>query len=162
MSEQHPAKFTTYDTSDDGYAGLFEVPDGSFYHHEEVDRAIAQRDRRIAELGAEIGNLERLNERNVRQADESFVRAQQLEAENKRLRDALAERRWIPVGDRLPNIDERVLVWCADGHIESTELFNVFVEDGETTVIWCSDRVQAGRATHWMPRPQPTEVSDGE
>ena len=118
--------------------------------------------KRIAELEAEIGNLERLNERNVRQADESFVRAQQLEAENKRLRDALAERRWIPAGERLPDINERVLVWCANGHIESTELSDVLVEDGETTVIWCSDRVQAGRATHWMPRPQPTEVSDGE
>ena len=146
-----------YEMDRDG--GLVMWPDsGRLVLYEDVQAM----EHRIAELEAEIGNLERLNERNVRQADESFVRAQQLEAENKRLRDALAERRWIPAGERLPDINERVLVWCANGHIESTELFDVLVEDGDTTVIWCSDRVQAGRATHWMPSPKRPEVSDGD
>ena len=65
---------------------------------------------------------------------------------NKRIAELEAERRWIPVGERLPEEKQNVLALDRTGtayHWEYSKcLSNIFV----------------GYYTHWMPLPEPPEV----
>ena len=70
--------------------------------------------------------------------------------EIERLRKA---QRWIPVSERLPEIDKEygdvdVLVYTDEGIIEATTYDK---DDGWG--LW----VEAGEVTHWMPLPAPPE-----
>ena len=73
-------------------------------------------------------------------------RIAQLEAELARIAELEAERRWIPVGERLPEEKQSVLALDRTGtayHWEYSKcLSNIFV----------------GYYTHWMPLPKPPEV----
>ena len=65
--------------------------------------------------------------------------ASTLEAQQKRIAELEAERRWIPVGERLPEPEKRVLIltktkgWNGK---EYREIMCGFYEDGN---IWCED-----------------------
>ena len=85
----------------------------------------------------------------------------ELEAELARLREAT---RWIPVGERLPEIGEEndsadVLIYELDGFIYSGYLHER-PDDGDK--CWVYDNsgsgVFDGAITHWCPLPQPPEV----
>jgi hypothetical protein len=62
------------------------------------------------------------------------------------------ERRWIPVGERLPEMDERVMVgnatdgWVTVGSRQLTGAYHHW--DGD-------DHEELCEPTHWMPLPAP-------
>lgn len=60
-----------------------------------------------------------------------------------------AERRWIPVSERLPEMYKSVIIHCKDGYITSCQ----------RTI--CSEQVRFNfpfnDVTHWMPLPEPPE-----
>lgn len=60
--------------------------------------------------------------------------------------------RWIPVGERLPEEEQDVVVFTNEGtHVAALD------EDG----IWCpshGDGWMFPEVTHWMPLPEPPEV----
>ena len=96
---------------------------------------------------------------------------EKLRAQNEQLREAAAlvakesakllEQRWIPVEERLPNLDELVLVIAfgkpqenitLDNAVELAELYS----DGWCLGMWPEWTKAA--VTHWMPLPEPPEV----
>lgn len=92
-------------------------------------------------------------------ADLIEARAKELE----KLRGQLP--RWIPVEERLPNLDELVLVIASgkpqenitlDNAVELAELYS----DGWCLEIWPEWTKAA--VTHWMPLPEPPEVENAE
>ena len=84
--------------------------------------------------------------------DALTARIAELEAENEKLK---AERRWIPVEERLPKDNEYVLVYCsANGFYNIDCLY-----DGswlEAADYYEEDVI----VTHWMPLPELPEVKD--
>lgn len=77
----------------------------------------------------------------------------------------LLERRWIPVENQLPNLDELVLVIASgkpqenitlDNAVELAELYS----DGWCLEMWPEWTKAA--VTHWMPLPEPLEVENAE
>ena len=74
------------------------------------------------------------------------------------------ERRWIPVSERLPEIDTNVLAAFVDGKRRSRVcevLFTDFSDEDEPPKPeWCDDygRIPHSDVTHWMPLPEPPEV----
>lgn len=72
--------------------------------------------------------------------DDLLVKAASaLEAQQKRIAELEAERRWIPVGERLPEPEKRVLILTkAEGwnSKEYREIMCGFYEDGN---VWCED-----------------------
>jgi hypothetical protein len=66
--------------------------------------------------------------------------------------DAFLDRRWIPVGERLPEMDERVMVanaaddWVTVGSRQLTGEYHHW--DGD-------DSEELHKPTHWMPLPGP-------
>ena len=72
-----------------------------------------------------------------------------------RLEKEKADSQWIPVTERLPENDSRVLAYCKDRMIHDMKWSWVQNE-------WC-DKVSGGRyfedfVTHWVPRPKVPEV----
>jgi len=65
--------------------------------------------------------------------------------------ELLDRQRWIPVSEILPEIDQYVLWYCPDGHLEIWEI------DKDMDWNWCKDRYGDETPTHWMPLPQPPE-----
>ena len=63
-----------------------------------------------------------------------------------------AERRWIPVEERLP--EEDVPVLCIDARGVQTVAWNGWGE-------WCSPEIKA-EITHWMPLPEPPKKEVAE
>lgn len=111
---------------------------------EVVDRVVAAleaQQARIAELEAE---LKEERYRHDRVQDFEVAEAQELA----KLRE---ERRWIPVGERLPEDNARVLVWLTDIVGAYTKI--------DTDRINYNRWVRWGQyVTHWMPLPEPPEV----
>ena len=70
------------------------------------------------------------------------------------------ERRWIPVTERLPDIDANVLAaFSEDGKVRVCEvLFADFSDEDEPPKPeWCGDygRIAHEDVSHWMPLPAP-------
>ena len=81
-----------------------------------------------------------------------------------RLAELIEERRWVPVGERLPEIDVQVLVWqqgCISPEIGWRE-HRPYYTVPET--IWTlGDELDKGyppeKITHWMPLPIAPEAN---
>jgi hypothetical protein len=64
--------------------------------------------------------------------------------------------KWIGVSDRLPESNERVLVFCPI--LEPHEVIGATSYPGSTWSVWITDDGQElGKTepTHWMPLPEP-------
>ena len=73
-----------------------------------------------------------------------------LRAEVEALKAQLEAQRWIPVGERLPEIEDDVLVFDGTVNIGS------FDSDGR----WYDfEMMSISGVTHWRPLPAPPEVS---
>ena len=98
---------------------------------------------RIAELEAHIAALEADY---VISNRELLIKQVEINRQSARIAELEAERRWIPVGERLPEEKQSVLALDRTGtayHWEYSKcLSNIFV----------------GYYTHWMPLPEPPEV----
>ncbi len=74
----------------------------------------------------------------------------------------MVETRWIPVSERLPEHDSRVLVAAKqpDGQLVVKELLFVDWSDPPEPPRpeWSGDRGHERNVTHWMPLPEPPEV----
>ena len=77
---------------------------------------------------------------------------QELKAELARLQ---AERRWIPVSERLPEPYTHVLAATPTGYMEVDWRFSEPIIDCGLANFYSLDNV-----THWMPLPQPPEVKE--
>ena len=77
-------------------------------------------------------------------------RIEELESENARLKDA---QRWIPVSERLPEDGKPVWV-CTIWN----EQHSGFLIDGVWVGLFRDFR--EGEITHWMPLPEPSQVTE--
>ena len=89
----------------------------------------------------------------------TFDEVSALRAEIARLRE---ERRWVPVGERLPKDNDLVLTvgkggWIVIGDMTKSCGWQSIHCDNETGEPWISD---PGDVTHWMPLP-PGPEGDG-
>lgn len=66
-----------------------------------------------------------------------------------------ASRRWIPVGERLPEAETRVLAATPTGYMEVDWRFSEPIIDCGFANFFSLDNV-----THWMLLPQPPEVKE--
>lgn len=96
--------------------------------------------------------------------DPNFVIAElqlKVEALEAQLAALIEQTRWIPVGERLPEESDKVLVWmeCPDLFIAPQDDFGYYI-NGE----WIGDNtdsmVHSKNVTHWMPLPPPPEVQN--
>ncbi len=125
-----------------------------YYKHDELKKENAElkadlknKNTRIAELSQAVGLITTLKPTMVMDADHPLEMAKEVaEYVNARIAELEAERRWIPVSERLPEERQNVLALDRTGtayHWEySRSLSNIFV----------------GYYTHWMPLPNPPEV----
>ena len=110
-----------------------------------IPACLAETATRLAELVEERRSISTLHQK-----------VEGLEEENKRLRE---ERRWVPVGERLPEIDVEVLCTCeiegdfsdvsigrSTGRMNDIGIAVVMDLDGDGDLVPC---------THWMPKPLP-------
>lgn len=96
---------------------------------------------------------------------------EKLRGQNEQLREAAAlvtkesaellERRWIPVEERLPELDELVLVIASGKPKENITLDNAvelatLYSDGWCLEMW--PEWTGATVTHWAPLPEPPEV----
>ena len=72
-----------------------------------------------------------------------------------RIAELEAERRWIPVSERLPEAETRVLAATPTGYMEVDWRFSEPIIDCGFANFFSLDNV-----THWMPLPLPPEVQD--
>jgi hypothetical protein len=95
-----------------------------------------------------------MSDRNYDFCDDPLNELVASDARIEELEDELAETqskilRWIPVTERLPPGDIRVLIWC--GNFVDVATLN-------WKYGWMYDDYGSPEPTHWMPMPEPPEA----
>ena len=91
-----------------------------------------------------------ITKRLLRRAETAESKLIRLTAELAGLKDKM---RWIPVGERLPDNNDDVLVWRVEGYHEI---------GCHSSGLWWGGTFmdEAIYITHWMPLPEPPEVEN--
>ena len=87
---------------------------------------------------------------------ELLIKQVEINRQSARIAELEAERRWIPVSERLPekgNLVIGITDYC--GYV----FFEIVDDDGQGIVLHPYRRCQ-GKVTHWMPLPEPPEVKE--
>lgn len=111
---------------------------------------IRQDAKQVAMLKNHIAELER-------QADQDAVVVGEISDDCRRLQERIAEleadiekHRWIPVTERMPEIEETVLAYSSGGFITMAD-----IDDFEGRLAWYSDEgLEYRNVTHWQPLPE--------
>lgn len=101
--------------------------------------------------------------------DDAALTLEQLQVENDRLKEEVQQMRWIPVEERLPSVNDLVLVFSKDdeyGHSQHELAKYMFHPTlGWDWCIFDNEYYEwlpvFNRVTHWMPLPK-LQVSDGK
>lgn len=80
--------------------------------------------------------------------------ADTLEAQQKRIKELEAGRRWIPVTERLPKPFESVLALIPSEAPLPTVHESYIADHNEWVCILTVERYKPGEVTHWMPMPE--------
>ena len=80
--------------------------------------------------------------------------ADALEAQQKRIKELEAGRRWIPVTERLPEPFESVLALIPSEAPLPTVHESYIADHDEWVCILTVERYKTGEVTHWMPMPE--------
>ena len=80
--------------------------------------------------------------------------ADMLDAQQKRIKELEAERRWIPVTERLPKPFESVLALIPSEAPLPTVHESYIADHDEWVCILTAERYKPGEVTHWMPMPE--------
>ena len=115
----------------------------------------------LEKLLTEWGNLSRQLERELHLKDQKIAEAEaRAESLQSQLAAAQREPKWIPVTEKLPDLDTTVLIWSDVVNLGWCEIAGVFRGcnlgyDGDSAV---DDGV-----THWMPLPElPIDTAQGD
>ena len=75
-----------------------------------------------------------------------------------RIAELEAERRWIPVGERLPEDRVTILAAFNNREILTAKYYKYYEGFGSVENYWRIEGWHSGNVTHWMPLPEPPEV----
>lgn len=100
----------------------------------------------------------------VEHVDEMAIRDAHIEVLEQRIAELEAERRWIPVDERLPEPHTRVMVAVNDGKALGMRPHPEQASVNEYGVwFWGRSSSRIGELiTHWMVMPKMPEVADAE
>ena len=117
---------------------------GDNYHYAAHDMAYRDLERECKRLEADyiISNRELL------------VKQVEIQRLTTRIAELEAERRWIPVGERLPEPYTRVLACIKSGYMEVDYMYSEPIVD-----VGIADFNSLDNVTHWMPLPTPPEAT---
>ena len=76
----------------------------------------------------------------------------------KRIAELEAERRWIPVSERLPEDRVTILAAFNNREILTAKYYKYYSGFGSVENYWRIEGWHSGNVTHWMPLPEPPEV----
>ena len=77
-----------------------------------------------------------------------------------RIAELEAERRWIPVGERLPEDRVTILAAFNNREILTAKYYKYYEGFGSVENYWRIEGWHSGNVTHWMPLPEPPEVQE--